>query len=374
MSSDQSVFIEEKSAAGGIIRLGYAVLNQPASLNALSLESAELLDAALSGWADDPGVACVVLSGSGERAFCAGGDLRRIYGAIRSGDASYVERFFAREYRLVARIHGYPKPILCWGDGIAYGGGLGLLAGASHRVVTEKSRLAMPEISIGLFPDVGGSWFLGRMPGRIGLFLALTGLPFHSGDALFLKLADAFLPAEERISILEERLPSLPWTGEAESDRLLLSRSLREWARPWRSSIPPARTRLEFDRIQSLTDGDTLQEIADKIAYGPVSTDPWFTQGAESFLEGCPVSAWLIWELSRRTARMSLNEVIRLETIVACRCGMHTDLPEGIRALLIDKDRKPRWSDRSLGEVATYRVEEHFAAPWPPDEHPLKDL
>ncbi len=373
ISSNQSIWIEERSATGGV-RLGYAVLNQPASLNALSLESAELLDAALSGWADDPSVACIVLSGSGERAFCAGGDLRRIYQAIRSGDASYACRFFAKEYRVVAKIHGYPKPILCWGDGIAYGGGLGLLAGASHRVVTEKSRLAMPEISIGLFPDVGGSWFLGRMPGRIGLFLALTGLHFQAGDALFLKLADAFLPAEERASVLEERLPNLPWTGRAEEDRLLLSRSLREWARPWRSSIAPARTRLDFDRIQSLTDGDTLQEIADKIAYGPVSTDPWFAQGAENFAEGCPVSAWLIWELSRRTTRMSLKEAIRMETVVACQCGMRSDFPEGIRALLVDKDRKPQWSDRSIGEVPPQKVEEHFQAPWPPEEHPLRFL
>lgn len=371
--SDRSVLIEERRAKGGF-RLAYATLSNPASLNALSLESAELLDEALSTWAKDPGIACVVLSGAGERALCAGGDLRRIHHAIRSADASYASRFFAKEYRVVGKIHDYPKPILCWGDGIVYGGGLGLLVGASHRVVTEKSRLAMPEISIGLFPDVGGSWFLGRMPGRIGLFLALTGLPVQAGDALFLKLADFFLPAEERNPVLQERLMSLSWTGRAEADRLLLSRSLREWAQRWRSSVLPARTRSEFDRIQSLTDGDTLPEIADKIAYGPISTDPWFIQGAENFAEGCPLSAWLIWELSRKSARMSLKEVIRLETIVAHQCGAHADFPEGIRALLIDKDRKPRWSNRSIAEVPTEKVDEHFLAPWPPEEHPLRDL
>ncbi|MDD4933405.1 MAG: enoyl-CoA hydratase/isomerase family protein [Methylacidiphilaceae bacterium] len=370
---DRSLLIEER-ATKGEFRLGHATLSNPASLNAISLETAELLEEALSTWAKDPQIACVVLSGSGERAFCAGGDLQRIYRAIRSEDASYPSRFFLKEYRVVGKMHAYPKPILCWGDGIVYGGGLGLLAGASHRVVTEKSSLAMPEISIGLFPDVGGSWFLGRMPGRIGLFLALTGLAFTAGDALFLKLADYFLPAEERMAVLDERLASLSWTGQAESDRLLLSRSLREWARPWRSAASPARTRLEFDRIQSLTDGDTLPEIADKIAYGPISTDAWFAQGAENFAEGCPLSAWLIWELSRRTVRMSLKEVIRLEAIVAHWCGARADFPEGIRARLIDKDRKPRWSDQSVAAVPAQKVAEHFAAPWSPEEHPLRDL
>lgn len=370
---DATVLVEEKAARGGS-RLGYATLNNPGSLNAISLETAELLDQALSGWAEDPDIACVVLSGIGERGFCAGGDLRRIYQAIRSGHSTYAARFFAKEYRVVAKIHHYPKPILCWGDGIVYGGGLGLLAGASHRVVTEKSRLAMPEISIGLFPDAGGSWFLGRMTGRIGLFLALTGLPVQAGDALFLKLADYFLPAEEKKLILEERLPSLSWHGESMEDRLLLSRSLREWARPWRSAIPPVRTRLEYDRIQSLTDGDTLPDIADKIAYGPLSTDPWYTQGAENLAEGCPLSAWLIWELSRRTPKLSLKEVIRLEMTVACRCAAHADFAEGIRALLIDKDRKPVWSDPSLTKVSDRKVEECFSPPWSPEEHPLRDL
>ncbi|VVM05980.1 enoyl-CoA hydratase/isomerase family protein [Methylacidimicrobium tartarophylax] len=370
---DRSLLVEERAAKGGL-RLGYVTLSNPASLNAISLGTAALLDEALCAWAEDPGIACVVLSGSGERAFCAGGDLRKIYQAIRSGDSSFPSRFFIQEYRVVGRIHAYPKPILCWGDGIVYGGGLGLLAAASHRVVTEKSRLAMPEISIGLFPDVGGSWFLGRMPGRIGLFLALTGLSVAAGDALFLKLADYFLPAEERMSVLEERLASLSWTGQAEADRLLLARSLREWARRWRSAVSPARTRLEFDRIQSLTEGDTLPEIADKIAYGPVSTDPWFTQGAENFAEGCPLSSWLIWELSRRTVRMSLKEVIRLEAIVAHWCGARADFPEGIRALLIDKDRNPRWSDKDIAAVPAQKVKEQFVAPWPPEEHPLRDL
>ncbi|WP_237394730.1 enoyl-CoA hydratase/isomerase family protein [Methylacidimicrobium sp. AP8] len=373
MSSDPPVRVEERRVSGGV-RLGYLALNQPASLNALSLEGAELLDAALSRWAEDTGVACVVLSGVGGRAFCAGADLRRIYRAIRSGDGGYAGRFFSSEYRVVAKIHRYPKPIFCWGDGIAYGAGLGLLAGASHRVVTERSRLAMPEISIGFFPDVGGSWFLGRMPGRIGLFLGLTGLPFGAGDALFLKLADAFLPSEERAAILEERLPSLPWTGRAEEDRLLLSRSLREWARPWRSRLAPARTRLDFDRIQSLTDADTLPEIVRKVACGPVSTDPWYAQGAENLAEGCPVSSWLVWELSRRTTRMSLTEVIRLETIVAWHCVRRSDFPEGIRARLIDKDRKPRWSDGSIEEVSPRKIGEHFQAPWAPEDDPMRDL
>ena len=189
------VLFEERSAANGM-RFGIATLNAPQTLNGLSLEMVDLLAARLDEWARDPGVALVVLQGAGEKAFCAGGDLHGLYRSMgenqgKSGwSNAYARRFFEHEYRLDYRIHTYPKPVLCWGHGIVMGGGIGLMMGASHRVVSETSRLAMPEVSIGLFPDVGGSWLLNRMPGRIGLFLALTGAHMNTADAFFAGLAD----------------------------------------------------------------------------------------------------------------------------------------------------------------------------------------
>ena len=172
------VRLEERAAKGGM-RVAVATLDAPKSLHALTLDMVRLLDGALQRWAFDPSIACVVLQSSTDKAFCAGGDVRSLRAAVlaepQAMPNAVAQAFFSEEYRLDHRIHTYSKPLLVWGGGIVMGGGLGLMAGASHRVVTETTRIAMPEISIGLFPDVGGSWLLPRMPGRSGLFLGLTG-------------------------------------------------------------------------------------------------------------------------------------------------------------------------------------------------------
>ena len=214
------VLFEERAAANGM-RFGIATLNSPQTLNGLSLEMVELLAARLDAWARDPGVALVVLQGAGE------GVLRRRRPAravpqhdreCRQGPwaNAYARRFFELEYRLDYRIHTYPKPVLCWGHGIVMGGGIGLMMGASHRVVSEASRLAMPEVSIGLFPDVGGSWLLNRMPGRIGMFLALTGAQLNTADAFFAGLADFRLDHADWPKLLES-LQDQPWAGQAQA-------------------------------------------------------------------------------------------------------------------------------------------------------------
>ena len=180
-------------------QIGVITLNAEKTLNALSLDMIDLMAEQLALWSTDDNIALVLMQAAGEKAFCAGGDLQNLYQSMLTHHASvdkddvranqYACDFFNREYRLDYLIHTYPKPILCWGHGIVMGGGIGLMAGASHRVVTEKSRLAMPEIGIGLFPDVGGSYFLNRMPGKLGLFLALTGAMVNAADAKFTKLA-----------------------------------------------------------------------------------------------------------------------------------------------------------------------------------------
>ena len=195
---------------------GRITLNSPDKLNALTLPMMDLIDQQLNAWANDPKVVGVLLDAAGDRAFCAGGDVVSVYDAIsktQKGEVPQFARdFFTCEYRLDYRIHTYKKPIICWGHGVIMGGGIGLMAGASHRIVTPKTRMAMPEITIGLYPDVGGSWILPKLPGKIGNFLALTGAQINAGDALFVSLADHTLEHEQHIQLIEV-IKSSTWYG-----------------------------------------------------------------------------------------------------------------------------------------------------------------
>ncbi len=209
------VMYQELTAQNGK-KIGIATLNSEKSLNALSLPMVESLLPKLASWQADSSISMVLLQGSGEKAFCAGGDIRDLYKAMldKPGEyAPYVEEFFTKEYTLDYLIHTFGKPVLVWGNGIVMGGGLGLMAGASHRVVTVSSRIAMPEMAIGLYPDVGASWFLNRMPAGCGLFLGLTGASINAADAKFISLADNFL-LHERKDALVEKLLQIKW-GDA---------------------------------------------------------------------------------------------------------------------------------------------------------------
>src|SRR3954452_13846225 len=228
---DPILFDTIRTASGHTF--GRATLNNPAVLNALSLPMIDLLDPQLAAWADDPQIAGVVLDAVGDRAFCAGGDVVAVYRAIRAAGPGQVpslaEAFFEREYRLDHRIHAFPKPLLCWGHGFVMGGGIGLLAGASHRVATPPTRMAMPEISIGLYPDVGGSWLLPRMPGRSGLFLALTGAPLNAADARLAGLADVVLAQDSLPGVLES-IAAERWQGDRTNDDARLTQVLARFS------------------------------------------------------------------------------------------------------------------------------------------------
>ena len=368
------VLFEERAAPRGK-RVGIATLNAEKSLNALSAEMIALLAERLPVWRDDPAIACIVLQGAGGKAFSAGGDIRRLYESMRScggGENPYAEKFFADEYRLDYLIHTFPKPVLAWVHGIALGGGLGLMAGASHRVVTERCRLAMPEISIGLYPDVGATWFLNRMPGRSGLYLGLTGASLNAHDALFTKLADFFI-LEERKSALFAELPAAPWEDDARANRVLLSRLLRAHAARSRDALPASNVRRHFDLIERVTDCDGVSEIAARLAVEPAE-DPWIANGGAALASGAPTSAHIVYELYRRAPRLSLKEALMLEWNVSLQCVAHGDLREGIRALIIDKDNRPRWTPATLAEVDRTRVARHLAPPHGQRANPLADL
>ncbi|MGL5708625.1 MAG: enoyl-CoA hydratase/isomerase family protein, partial [Aeromonas sp.] len=244
-------------------RIGILTLDAPASLNALNLPMIQILQQTLTCWEQDPAIVCVLLQGAGERAFCAGGDIRSFY--YRKQEASgpelfeYARDFFEQEYRLDHHIHSYRKPLICVADGICMGGGIGLFAGADFRVVTERSLFAMPEVTIGLYPDVGASWFLSRMPGRLGLWLGLTGARFNGVDALALGLADHAIASGERSGLLS-RLAMLDWAGSGDPrDQIdLLLRGLHAEVT---ARLPAPVLLPHQQRIDALLAGRTLQGV-----------------------------------------------------------------------------------------------------------------
>ncbi len=362
----EPVRIETRPTADGR-HIGMLTLDSPASLNALSLEMIQLLQEALTAWEQDPAVVCVLLQGAGEKAFCAGGDIRSFY--YRRQEESeqalfaYARDFFEQEYRLDHHIHCYGKPLVCVADGICMGGGIGLFAGAGFRVVTEKSLFAMPEVTIGLYPDVGASWFLSRMPGRLGLWLGLTGARFNGADAIGLGLADHAMGSRERAE-LPARLAALDWSAgdPGEQIEVLLTGLQRSLGQ----ALPPPVLLPHQARIDALLTGRSLQGVLARLE-GAELDEPALTQGRETCLRGSPISRAILWRQFWQARRQSLAEVFADELTLSVNCVLRGDFVEGVRALLIDKDKSPRWQAPQTGEAwldAFYR--------WPEGSNPLR--
>lgn len=355
--------------------LAIATLNQPKSLNALSLEMIDLLYPQFKEWQEDDSIKVVWLQGAGDKAFCAGGDIVGLYNSMKDtakGERNKAaEDFFSREYRLDYLLHRFDKPVICWAAGIVMGGGLGLLAGCSHRVATESSRIAMPEITIGLYPDVGGSRFLSRMPGDIGLFLGLTGASINAADAHYVGLADQLLSNDSRDAVIEA-LSQLDWSDDNRHNDALVTRLLRRHALPlgdWPEDVVKQR----FELINDLCDADTLPEVVERICAYP-GDDKWLKKAAATLASGCPQSAWLTWQAKQEAQGKSLADVFRMEWMLSMQCIHHGDLQEGVRALLIDKDKQPQFRHQSVADVSEDYLLAFFSLPPGVEEHPLADL
>lgn len=370
---EPAVLFDTLNTASGHL-FGRATLNEPASLNAVSLAMIALLEPQLAKWAADPRIAGVILDAAGDRAFSAGGDVIGLYRSIKAaepGDVpAYAADFFEREYRLDYQIHRYPKPVLAWAHGIVMGGGMGLMTGASHRVGTPETRMAMPEISIGLFPDVGGSWLLPRLPGRTGIFLALTGHLLNVTDARFTDLVNFVLPHTQHGAMLDA-IAATRWEGERSADAATLTHLLERLDQA--SELPQSMLRLHWDLIQSTIGHDRLQDLAPRLTALADSSDPWLARAGANFKGGSPTSIALAWELQQRARFMSLADVFRLEWQAAVGCCVHHDFAEGARAILVDKDRNPRWQPAALDAVTPELMAAHLR-PRFEGTHPLADL
>jgi enoyl-CoA hydratase/carnithine racemase len=342
------------------------VLDRPKALNSLSLDMVRALTQALLAWRDDAAVATVVIRSSSEKAFCAGGDIRFFHAVGRAtpqGGSALVEDFFTEEYALNHLVHRYPKPYIALMDGVVMGGGMGIAqAGpqARVRIVTEKTRIAMPEVAIGLFPDVGGSYFLSRAPGALGYYLGVTGVTINAADALYAGLADLYAPTADRAA-LDGLLLSTPGIelpaalyaycgnhhaggGTLEAEHAVIERHFSA------GSLPAIVASLRGD--SSAFAQKTLELMASR----------------------SPLLMCVTHELIKRGAKLDVADCLRMERGVVRRNFENGEVIEGIRALVVDKDHQPHWKPATLEGVSAEMVEGFFAPVWPDYAHPLRHL
>ncbi|MEW5632152.1 enoyl-CoA hydratase/isomerase family protein [Streptomyces hydrogenans] len=325
-------------------RAGFVTLDRPRAINALTHPMVRALDAALTAWEHDPAVTTVVLRGAGERGLCAGGDIRAIHDDARAGGTASAA-FWRDEYRLNARIARYPKPYVAFMDGIVMGGGVGVSAHGSVRVVTERSRIAMPETGIGFVPDVGGTWLLGRAPGELGTHLALTGAQIGAADALLAGLADHHVPAAALDALA------------ADLTRLPVDEALA------RHTTAPAPGVLAEQRewIDACYAAPTVEEIVDRLFDTGV---PAAKETATTLLAKSPTALKATLTVLRAARGLdSLEAVLNLEYRASCAALTSHDLVEGIRAQVVDKDRNPRWEPAALAAVTDADVSRYLTPP-----------
>ena len=364
--TDQVIIGELKTS--GHMCIGHAHLNMVASLNALTLDVVRALTAAVSQWSTRVDIAGVLITGEGEKAFCAGGDIQALYrAAVTNREAGelvdlYPFEFFAEEYRLDYLLHTFNKPVITLGHGIVMGGGYGLFAASSYRVLTQRSKLAFPEITIGLFPDAGGSWVLKNLPQSIALFLGLTGSQVNATDALELNIGTHIIDHEQR-QIFIDGLASMGWGQDDIDNRTLLDEYL--------ASCNYAGQRPESELVvlaEMDLDASNLSICVQNII-ALQGRSQWVDRGIGNLQKGCPVTAGIIFEQMHRVQTMTLAESFRMELAVVTRCLQWPDFTEGVRALLIDKDGLPTWTVASVDELSEEYIDAHFdedfAGLWP---------
>jgi enoyl-CoA hydratase/carnithine racemase len=350
--------------------VGFIELDRPKALNSLSLDMVRTITAALLEWRDDVSVRAVFIRSTSDRAFCAGGDIRFFHDAgckTPLGGSALLEDFFTEEYALNHLIHHYPKPYIALMDGIVMGGGMGVAQGGIAnrlRIVTDRTRMAMPEVNIGLFPDVGGGYFLSRAPGQLGTYLGVTGEIIQAADALHAKLADVFVPAAQLSALAE-----LVETADAGN----LREAIREFAAPFRTQADPATSMLAAEReaIDRHFAYDAVTEIEASLA---ADASPFAQRTVEVMKKRSPLMMCVTLSQLRRGATMSVAECLRMERTMVRRCFEHGEVLEGIRSVVIDKDNAPKWHPATLNEVGADMAAHFFEPAWPPHAHPLRAL
>ena len=341
---EEGDLVVRREGAAGVIRL-----NRPKAINAMTLEMSEGIDAALGRFETDPEVALIILEGAGERGLCAGGDIRGLWESSREG-GDLGARFWRQEYIMNACIAKYPKPYVAFMDGLVMGGGVGLSAQASHRIVTDRTKLAMPEVGLGFFPDVGGTWLLSRSPGEVGTYFGLTGQTVNGPDAIHAKFADAVVPAAKWPELREALTKVRPGLTADDVSKLINGFATGETAGPVAAKEPMIDALFGFDRMEDIfaaleRDGSefalaTLKALNEKSPRGMVVT-------------------LKLLRLARTAA--SLEECLVREYRAALEVFRSDDFREGVRAAVIDKDRSPTWSPPRIEDVTPQMLAPYLA-------------
>ncbi|ACC74218.1 enoyl-CoA hydratase/isomerase family protein [Paraburkholderia phymatum] len=356
-------------------RVAIVTLNRPVALNALSHDMVRDLAALIERCRHDSEIVAVVLRGAGAKGFCAGGDVRALHGMRQRNDSGW-QQFFIDEYRLDYALHTFPKPVVALLDGITMGGGMGLGQAARLRIVTERTKIAMPETRIGFLPDVGATRFLSVMPTEIELYVGLTGATLTGADALHCGLADLCVPSEW-LDTFEERLLRVSTADMATGDLLHALRTVFE---PPCNIVPHAGLRAftqaimrHFDRrsgierIVATLRQDLEREHAREMRQ-------WLQATCDALTSHSPTMLCVTRDALLRGRQMTLAECFRMELGIVTRAIEEGDFSEGVRAHLVDKDRKPRWAPASLAEVRPERVRHFLSSPWRTQAHPLASL
>lgn len=347
-------------------QVGFITLNRPRALNALSLGMVRDLMGILLAWQNDARVLAVAIRGSNKEgpfgAFCAGGDIRFLHQAGSQGNP-LIEDFFTEEYALNHLIHNYAKPYIAFMDGIVMGGGMGISQGAALRVVTERTKMAMPETAIGLFPDVGG-YFLSRCPGRVGEWLALTGDTIGAGDAIENRLADGCLPADQQAAVWEALGTQSFASGAAVKDDV--------------ASKFVAASALQTSPRGQIDQYFSLGSVGEIVAALEAADSDWARATAATLRKRSPLMLHVVLEQIRRARDMGLADDLRMERDMVRHCFFlrpgQSETVEGIRALAVDKDHAPQWNPGRIEDVTPDMVAQFFTSPWPAHAHPLAHL
>lgn len=369
--SDNAVLIETIKTQSGH-KLGLITLNAPNAMNAIDVAMVHQLEACFDAWSKDNKIVAVVMRGEGDRAFSAGGDIRKLYDSMNAqGDEylQYAEEFFINEYRKNYRVHLFEKPIIAWGNGFVMGGGLGLFIGASHRVGTETLKLAWPEVRIGLFPDVAGSWYLSRLPYPVGHWMGLTGSHMNAIDSKAVKLTQYCIEHAQFDAVVEQ-LTQQDWEKNIAMNHAKVRAVLRQSEQL--DVMPSSELEIAKTAFNKFFKSSDLASI-DAAFKAYKGKNSWIKEGIQNYLAGCPATARVVMRQLKRGASLSLKEVVRWELEMAFQAIRHPDFAEGIRAMVVDKDYKPNWQHASINEVPDSWVDELTGYSWG-QGHPLYEL
>ncbi|OTP66727.1 Enoyl-CoA hydratase [Caballeronia sordidicola] len=351
--------------------IGFIALNRPKALNALSTPMIHAIHRALEAWRDDDSVHAVIIYSPHPRAFCAGGDIRFLYHTAKAGEHAAIDEFFTDEYRLNHAIFTYPKPYIALLNGVVMGGGMGISQGARQtgglRVVTESTRMAMPETRIGLFPDVGVSWFLARTPGAIGRYLAATSATIDSADALYANLADVYME-EDTLAGLVDMLKHKSFGSGAEVVRFIEGEGRADAGK---ASELEANRGLIDKHFASGNGAACLKSLA-SATNG--AEQEWAANTAAELRERSPLSIDVSLELIDRAKTSTMAETLRRDLGLTRATFDHGDVMEGIRARIVDKDNQPVWKVTRVEDVTREEVLQMYESPWTAAGHPLADL